>query len=101
MEVIASVTDRYGTYTASSEGIRASCTAGAQQAVERLASKVFGPLQRTSLAEIAPRDAAGVSYWRITTDPDQACRNCGCTWVGGCYWAEPDLCSSCQTKEVA
>ena len=29
-----------------------------------------------------------------------ACRMCGCTddqacWPGGCFWVEPDLCSSC------
>lgn len=38
----------------------------------------------------------------IPADDDQKCRVCGCTWdhacPGGCYWAEPDLCSACASK---
>lgn len=34
---------------------------------------------------------------------EQTCRECGCGWTspceGGCYWVEPDLCSSCAEKE--
>ncbi|MEL7656176.1 MAG: hypothetical protein AAGU75_09745 [Bacillota bacterium] len=34
---------------------------------------------------------------RVQTEP--VCRICGCTednaCSGGCYWAEPDLCSTC------
>ncbi|MCL4759734.1 MAG: hypothetical protein KJZ96_15475 [Rhodocyclaceae bacterium] len=104
MEIIVSVRDRYNTYTATfGSKHRASCTGGAQQAVERLAVKVFGQLQRTTVAEVSRADCAGVAYWSIKTDPDQACRLCGCTWdhgcEDGCYWIEADLCSSCAPAE--
>ena len=50
--------------------------------------------------------AAGVPFlfkqwgeYIVPEDGDPACRVCGCTWnnacSGGCYWAEPGLCSSC------
>lgn len=33
----------------------------------------------------------------------RVCRVCGCTWnhacLGGCYWVEKDLCSSCVGKK--
>jgi len=33
-------------------------------------------------------------------DSEQKCRVCGCDWfhacLGGCYWVEDDLCSSCE-----
>jgi hypothetical protein len=33
-----------------------------------------------------------------------ACRECGCTdhaaCAGGCFWAEPTLCSACDTDEL-
>jgi hypothetical protein len=98
MEIIVSVRDRYNTYTATfGSKRRASCTGGAQQAVERLAVKVFGELQRVTVAEVSRAD--GVANWRITTDPAQACRVCGCTWdnacENGCSWVEADLCSGC------
>ncbi|HPS94613.1 MAG TPA: phage Gp37/Gp68 family protein [Deltaproteobacteria bacterium] len=40
----------------------------------------------------------------VPEDGARACRVCGCTWNnacdGGCYWVEPDLCSSCIGKPV-
>lgn len=42
----------------------------------------------------------------INEDPqtDQKCRVCGCTQEracpGGCYWVEPDLCSSCVDEQI-
>jgi len=36
--------------------------------------------------------------------PVQKCRVCGCTQEracpGGCYWVEPDLCSSCVDEQI-
>ncbi len=100
MEVIASVSNRYNTYTAKfGSRHKASCTAGAQQAVERLGEKIFGEHQRFTVTEIERKDGEHLSYWRITTDPSQACRVCGCTWdkgcEGGCSWVDADLCSNC------
>jgi protein gp37 len=41
----------------------------------------------------------------VPEDGAQACRVCGCTWnnacPGGCYWAEPDLCSACVSMTPA
>lgn len=56
--------------------------------------------------------AAGVPFlfkqWGehvVLADGAEACRVCGCTWnnacSGGCYWAEPGLCSSCVNCEPA
>jgi hypothetical protein len=37
---------------------------------------------------------------RIGEEGSMACRVCGCTddnaCPGGCFWVEPDLCSSCE-----
>lgn len=105
MEIIISVRDRYNTYTATfGSRHRASCTSGARQAVERLAEKIFGTLQRVTIAEETRKDDAtiGATYWKVTTDPAQACRVCGCTWDhgcdDGCSWVEVDLCSSCANS---
>lgn len=99
MEIIVSVRDRYNTYTARAEGKTASYTGGERGAVERLAVKIFGELQRVTVTEVAPKDGERISYWRITTDPNQTCRVCGCTWdnacENGCSWVEADLCSGC------
>lgn len=46
------------------------------------------------------------SYVRLyaTIEVKRACRVCGCTQynacLGGCYWAEYDLCSKCANKEI-
>lgn len=51
--------------------------------------------------------AAGVLFffkqwgeWVVPYDGARACRVCGCTdlWAcdDGCFWVEPDLCSSCE-----
>jgi protein gp37 len=41
----------------------------------------------------------------VPEDGAESCRVCGCTWnnacSGGCYWAEPGLCSSCIDCEPA
>lgn len=35
---------------------------------------------------------------------DRTCRTCGCTDTsacdGGCWWAEPDLCSTCHRRHT-
>ena len=69
MDIIVSVIDRYGTYTARAEGKTASYTGGERGAVERLAAKIFGDRQHVTVTEIAPKDGAGISYWRITPEP--------------------------------
>lgn len=103
MEITITVRPTISTYVARHGKLSASCTMGARQTAERLAEKVFGPLQRVTVDEIyaEPR----FSRWRIVTDPTQACRVCGCTWdhgcSGGCYWVEADLCSQCAGLEVA
>jgi hypothetical protein len=66
MDILVSVRDRYNTYTARAQGKTASCTGGAHGAVERLAAKILGDRQRVTITEIARKDGAGVSYWRIT-----------------------------------
>lgn len=42
--------------------------------------------------------------WFVPEDGSEACRVCGCTWNnacdGGCYWAEPGLCSNCVGKPI-
>lgn len=40
----------------------------------------------------------------VPEDGAEACRVCGCTWNnacdGGCFWAEPGLCSECVNKPI-
>ena len=40
---------------------------------------------------------------KMTPADEQKCRACGCTQEracpGGCYWVEPDLCSTCADRE--
>lgn len=53
MGITVKVRQGCGTYFASGSGLRASCTAGERQAVERLAEKFFGPKQPFVLEQIS------------------------------------------------
>jgi len=56
--------------------------------------------------ESGPQDAAGALEDALRADApwNTVCRVCGCSWFnacpGGCWWAEPDLCSTCAGKEA-
>lgn len=47
----------------------------------------------------AKDECEAVRIW--SRKPSAACRECGCTddcaCPGGCWWVEPDLCSTCAT----
>lgn len=101
--LIIRVRDKNNTYTARLGATSASCTGGAEQAVERLARKLFGDLQRVDIVFLG-RIGLGEEEWQISPDLTQCCRICGCNWEkacvpDSCHWVEPDLCSAC-TSEV-
>lgn len=103
-EIIVSIRDRNGTYTAKFGQFSASCTAGAKQAASALAAKIFGELQRVDLVFIE-RIGLGEEEWLIRPDIQQRCRVCGCNWhkacePQGCCWVEPDLCSVCAASPI-
>jgi hypothetical protein len=105
-EIIISVRDRNNTYSARFGKLVASCTGGSEQAVERLARKIFGDLQRVDIVFLE-RIGLGEEEWKVSPDLTQRCRVCGCSWdkacaPDGCHWIEQDLCSCCnhQTSEV-
>lgn len=103
MSIIVSVRSQYSTYVAKSGKTTASCTAGERQAVERLAGKLFGDLQRVEITFLE-RIGHGESEWSIRPDTTQRCRACGCTYdracQNGCHWVEADLCSRCFESPV-
>lgn len=88
-----------GTYVARYKGQQASNTASAKWAVEALARKIFGPLQRVTVTRISEGRDDQDGTFRVTVDDTQKCRRCGCTWrnacAGGCHWVNADLCSAC------
>lgn len=55
------------------------------------------PLERHFGAQVADCSSCSRSYRKRTGEAP--CRVCGCTndraCDGGCYWSQPDLCSSC------
>lgn len=103
-EIIVIVRDKNNTYTARVGRFSASCTGGAEQAVRRLAVKIFGELQQVDVVFLE-RIGRGEEEWSIRPDLSQRCRNCGCNWEkacqpGGCHWVEADLCSCCAESPV-
>ena len=102
-DLIVSVRDGYGTYTAKFGKHRASCTSGAKRAVECLAVKIFGRLQRVEVLFLE-RIGQNEEEWKIRPDASQRCRVCGCTWIhgcaDGCYWVTDDLCSRCYESPI-
>ncbi len=41
-------------------------------------------------------------YRKIPGEPQRTCRSCRCTGncAGGCYWVDPDLCSTCAVSRA-
>jgi len=103
-QIIVSVRDKNNTYTAKWGQNKASCTAGYEGAVNRLAEKIFGPLQRVRLMFLE-RVGHGEETWAIKIDLDQRCQVCGCNFEkaceGGCHWITEELCSCCAGTPVA
>ncbi|HGM6655055.1 MULTISPECIES: hypothetical protein [Serratia] len=102
IEIIGRMTG--GTYVARYQGKQASNTASAKGAVERLAGKIFGPLQRVTVTRISEGLEYQAGTFRVTVDETQSCCICGCTWrkacIGGCHWVSGDLCSACVKGKI-
>lgn len=109
MTVTVRVLYKNNTYTAKvgkTQVTWALSTDSAQQAVERLAVKLYGELQRVNMAFVERIDHDGHEVWTISPDLGQRCRICGCNWEKGCpprgcYWVEDDLCSCCASTQPA
>lgn len=56
--------------------------------------------EAAAMSETTENDIKDVFTESEDPQPIQKCRVCGCTQEracpGGCYWVEPDLCSSCE-----
>lgn len=63
---IITVKEGYGTYTTSTVGgAKASCTAGARQAVERLGAKLYGDKVSLKIEEAGRVEGTGISSFRL------------------------------------
>ncbi|WP_038906862.1 hypothetical protein [Dickeya oryzae] len=91
-----------GTYIARNSGKTASCTHSPDVAVKNLGAKIFGAQQRLIITALHPVSYTKPGVYRISPDPSQMCRQCGCTWYDacqpGCHWVEDDLCSACAGR---
>jgi len=87
---------------------KGTCYSNVSQAEKELESKnewskskgygVYG------LVELEVEDLPKNQLNNEDPQPVQKCRVCGCTQEracpGGCYWVEPDLCSSCVDEQI-
>ena len=111
MAISIDITVRYshasgGVYIARHQGKQSSCTYSPEVAARSLGRKIFGQKQQLIVTQLHPTDKSVNWEFRISPDPAQSCRVCGCTWYAACehdngdqcHWVEDDLCSKCANE---
>lgn len=80
-----------------------STTDDGDDAGEVKLSVVLGNLDDPGSQTLSMRLCAHGLFIPFETEPERACRVCGCTETtpceGGCAWVEPDLCSACSFSQ--